>query len=596
MMKRSGDRAQKLPNVTVISTVGLTLAVLIFALLWKGPVKRSTVESPTRLSGSETVAAVEEIIGAARASAVDGEGTPEGRFDAALARIAKVRNIDADVLTSSIREWATGVKNGTSMDDLEGALQAFVDGDFRVALRRAQSALEQATTGGNRLLGYRAARLCGDTHLALGTRGEALADFQRAAAFSDRFAQPDLWVEVQQWVGHLQLEKGDLQEAEILLRSVVTVRRSQGFPQNRALPSAMKDLAEVLRKTQRAGNAIVMLRQALALQRTYEGLDSPGVTPLMRALGLVLWEQGETVDAEVFLARALKADEDRYGSMHPEVGRSLNDLAELYAQAGRLERALPMQERVAKIFESVYGANHAKTAAVLLKLGVTLGGLNRLPEAEDVLRRALVLCETSLGKTDPAVTEALNALGMVLWKSGKDDEVEPVLRRAVTVGEAGGGKDLAGLGRDLAALAKFVEEEQSPTDSEALWRRCAQVDEIVHGHFHSTVARDLLHLTDCLIAAKRTMDALETLRGAITIQMRLQADSGVETPEIKETSLKFLQLCRKVGMTDEAIQKLLSGAWMLGGLTDFRFPAFWQGLVIDASAASSKAPANSPGL
>ena len=67
-------------------------------------------------------------------------------------------------------------------------------------------------------------------------------------------------------------------------------------------------------------------------------------------------------EAEPLMRRALEIDEEFYGSDHPDVARDLNNLARLLQATNRLGEAEPLMKRALAIDEQSYGPDHPDVA------------------------------------------------------------------------------------------------------------------------------------------------------------------------------------------------------------------------------------------
>ena len=578
MYERRIQRRKKVSFWAWLFPLLVTVGVLGFALAWKGGNRGAGHEGLATLESAEVQALVEAVVRGVRAAELEGSGTHAERKREALNLLAVEKEMDPDRLAKAVDDWCQEARYGSESAHYPRALAAYMLNDLQTAAESARVEFESAKTEGDRQRGYQSALLQADIHLAQGDRGALEDDLLRAGAFADRFSQPGLWADVQQFLASIYLEQQRYEPAEVLLRAVQSIRTNQGAPHNRMLPMVLNDLAKVLKNTERLPEAIMVLRRAVTLNGSFSGRDPATLARLERSLGACLWERGETVEAEVFLTRALKSDEAHYGPNHLEVAQSLHNLAKLYVATGRQSRSSSMMERAVKIMEDAVGKEHLRLAEALQDLGVCYQALNRMPDAESVLRRALGMNEKLRGKSHPAVADTLHLLASALVQMGQKKEAEEAWQLALKIDASAEPIHRRGLALHLAALAGFLEGERRFAEAEPVWRRCAQMDEALHGHFHEKVARDLLHLAECLDQIKRLPGCIDVLRDAMVITMRIQADAGMESPDTAAVTKLYVKQCRRQGIPDATIEQGVSDAWNLAGLKGWRFPSFWLGV------------------
>ncbi len=93
-----------------------------------------------------------------------------------------------------------------------------------------------------------------------------------------------------------------------------------------------------------------MMRRALEIDEASYGKDHPEVARDLNNLAQLLKATNRLGEAEPLMRRALEIDEASYGKDHPEVATDLNNLAQLLQAANRLGEAEPLMRRVIQIF------------------------------------------------------------------------------------------------------------------------------------------------------------------------------------------------------------------------------------------------------
>ncbi|HRC87100.1 MAG TPA: tetratricopeptide repeat protein, partial [Thermoanaerobaculia bacterium] len=163
-------------------------------------------------------------------------------------------------------------------------------------------------------------------------------------------------------------------------------------PEHPNVATALNNLAQLLKATNRLGEAEPLMRRALAIDEASFGPEHPAAARDLNNLAQLLKATNRLGEAEPLMRRALEIDEASYGPEHPGVARDLNNLARLFQDTNRLAEAEPLMRRAVEIF---------------LLFGLRTG--HEHPNAEVVLGnyRSLLAAQ---GKTPEEVEAALEAV------------------------------------------------------------------------------------------------------------------------------------------------------------------------------------------
>ena len=144
------------------------------------------------------------------------------------------------------------------------------------------------------------------------------------------------------------------------------------------------------------------MRRALAIEEASLGKDHPTVVTHLNNLSEVLRATNRPGEAETLFRRALVIKEASQSTDHPDVAAHLNNLAEVLRATNRPGEAEPLMRRALAIDEGSRGKDHPIVAIRLNNLALLLHATNRLGEAEPLFRHALAIDEARLGTLDEA--------------------------------------------------------------------------------------------------------------------------------------------------------------------------------------------------
>ena len=222
-------------------------------------------------------------------------------------------------------------------------------------------------------------------------------------------------------------QKGNLREAEILIRKALAVRE-EAF--------VLGKLGFLLRETKRLPEAEATYRRAIELK--------PDFADVHNSLGNLLKETKRLPEAEAAYRRALE--------LKPDFALAHNNLANLLLETKRLPEAEAAYHRALELMPDFVDAYS--------NLGLLLQHTKRLPEAAAAYSRALEL--------KPDYADAHNNLGILLKETMRLPEAEAAYRRALELKP-----DLApahsNLGNVLQNLDRSDEAECSFRQALALW-------------------------------------------------------------------------------------------------------------------------------
>ncbi len=357
-----------------------------------------------------------------------------------------------------------------------------------------------------------------------------------------------------------------LGEAEPLMRRALGIDEASYGPDHPKVAIRLNNLAQLLQDTNRLGEAEPLMRRALRIDEASYGPDHPDVAIDLNNLARLLQATNRLGEAEPLMRRALGIDEASYGPDHPKVAIRLNNLAQLLQDTDRLGEAEPLMRRALGIDGTSYGPDHPRVATDLNNLAQVLQATNRLGEAEPLMRRALGIDEPSYGPDHPRVAIDLNNLAQLLQDTNRLGEAEPLMRRALGIDEASYGPDHPDVARDLNNLAQLLQATNRLGEAEPLMRRALGIDEASYGPDHPRVATDLNNLATLLQDTNRLGEAEPLMRRMVAIFLAFQRDTGHAHPHRDAAINNYASLLTAMGKTEAEIIAALTALMREAGL------------------------------
>jgi len=263
----------------------------------------------------------------------------------------------------------------------------------------------------------------GLTYLRLGRYGEAEPMLRSAIRLlTDRHAEdgPDLPAALAA-LGVLRQERGDLVEAEALLRRGLAAARHQrtGIEPRQDEADILANLALVLQDRNQLDEAERIMREILANDRRILGPDHVNLAIDLNNLGILLVRRGRSAESEPLLRESVaileKAD-------NAGLAPALGNLGEAIYESGRYAEAEPILARGVAIGVTRLGERSQDLAKVRVKYGACLLKLRRYAAAEEQALAALPVMRDSLGEGKEWTQRTVRLLVDVYEAWGKPNE------------------------------------------------------------------------------------------------------------------------------------------------------------------------------
>ena len=238
---------------------------------------------------------------------------------------------------------------------------------------------------------------------------------------------------------------------------------------------ASNDLAQLLLRTNRLGEAEPLMRRALEIHVIGFGEQHPNVAICLSNLAALLLDTNRTKEAEPLVRRALEIDVAALGEQHPNVAIRLNNLAQMLNNTNRIEEAERLMRRALEIDVAAFGEQHPTVAIRMNNLATLLLDTNRSAEAEPMMRRALEIDEAVFGEQHPTVAIRLNNLAALLQNTNRIEDAEPLMRRALEIDEIAFGEQHPTVAVHLSNLAILLKNTNRMMESEPLMRRSLEI-------------------------------------------------------------------------------------------------------------------------
>ncbi len=187
------------------------------------------------------------------------------------------------------------------------------------------------------------------------------------------------------------------------------------------LDIARSNLSSLLRERGELDEAERLLREVLATRRTELGERAPATLASRHKLALVLAARGRQDEAIAETEAVLAAQREVLGDIHAATLTTMQSLANALAGTPRRAEAIALARESLAGFEKQFGEAHVQALAAMNTLAYLLEE-DRQVEAAEAMYRRLVAIQQRAGETHPSTLAPRNNLAMLLLDAGRVDE------------------------------------------------------------------------------------------------------------------------------------------------------------------------------
>ncbi len=267
------------------------------------------------------------------------------------------------------------------------------------------------------------------------------------------------------------------------------------------------------------------LRRALDLRRDKLGREHPDVATTMHQLAAVLYRKARFGEAETLYVQALRIRRKHFGSTHATVAETLNHLAAVALAQGRFDEAEDRFRQALQLRRRILGPGHRDVARTANNLAHCLKKLERFDEAEVQLRDALTMFEAMDADTRRDRSMTLTNLAGTLGHQGKHEEAKVYVQQALALKRELLGNDHPSVAVSLVALARIHNNLSEYAEAETACAEALAIRRVRLPADHPHIAEALLVMGSILRLDERCASALPFFEESLAIRRRIDADA-----------------------------------------------------------------------
>ncbi len=373
------------------------------------------------------------------------------------------------------------------------------------------------------LVAARLHKVLGRTFLALGEPESAERHDRIAlqAASGVEGEDAELTLELMDQLGTSLVQLARYEEASVLLRDVLDVRRQQfaADPSAReALRAALNNLGYCRFRAKDMSSAEALLSEALALYREAAPAGALPASQIMTNLAELYEATPRYAAAEPLLRESLDIKRAGLPANHPDLARSVHNLGTFLANTLRLDEAQPLLEEAERVRREVLGPRHPEYAATLNVLGTLHFRRGDFRKAEEFLAPAFDIRRDKFDPLHPDRAQTANNLGAALQKQGRLVEAEPLVLEALDAFREIHGPDSVQVAVAMNSLADIC--MQSGQVSLAMELYDGSLDRLLtlsKGSVNAYLLTSFVNRSRCSLELNRASDALVEAEAAARV-------------------------------------------------------------------------------
>ena len=325
-------------------------------------------------------------------------------------------------------------------------------------------------------------------------------------------------------LGLLRVDQARLDEAERLIREGLE-KTKRARPRNiDAIAKATTALGKVLEARGAYDKAIPMLEEAVNLQSGSSA--TPELASAVKELADAQFYAGHYDICDGLNHRALGMHRQIFGDRHPLVADDLINLGAVQFERAHYVEAEQFYRQALDINQAWYGKDHPETASTLSMLGRALVFQKRYDEAVNLVEQALAIQERVYGPVHPRVANVLNELGTVALQRDRFDEAENRFRRMQEIYKTAYGERHYLYALASANLASVYLARKDFARAERMFREVVQLytQALSADHLYTGIGQ--IKLGRALAGEKRYAEAEEHLQAGYKILLKQTSPSA----------------------------------------------------------------------
>lgn len=295
-------------------------------------------------------------------------------------------------------------------------------------------------------------------------------------------------------IATILLSNGKVMDSEPQFAEVLSIRRKQAVPDERAIASALNNLAAVKRDLGKMQDAEALATEALDIRRRIYKSDHADLALSLNTLAVLRAGMGRHAEAEALDTESLEMRRRMYKGDHNDIASSLNSLGSTKEALGRHQEAEALYTESLEMKRRLYKGDHPSVALSLNNVAAARDAMGRAAEAEPLYVEALEMRRRMFKGDHPSVANSLNNLAFVRSALGRKAEAEPLFVEALEMNRRMFKGDHPRVAMGLNNLGQLRVDQDRLAEAEPLLAESLEMSRRIHKGDHPEVVTGLLNL------------------------------------------------------------------------------------------------------
>lgn len=351
-------------------------------------------------------------------------------------------------------------------------------------------------------------------------------------------------------LGAVQRSKGKLQSADSFYTAAYSFFVQNFGEQNQRLGQIQLQQAYLAIALGKYELAYELMQKAEAAIKSAKGEESNEFAALLNAKASMLQNQGKYEEAEQAYKQSLIIRAKVVGENTNEFATVLNNLATLYQTRGWYGQAREYLERSLIIKAKLFGDRHSEYAGAIENLALLYMNLGNQEKALNYLEQALDIYRKSFGEGHPKYGNALLNLARLELAKGNYAKAEPLLQQALKILRQQEGESSLNFAIAINSLAVMYQTMGNFNAAEPLYKQSIGIYENLYGKMHPEYSTSLENLAALYEQMGSPQKAMPLMKEALKIDMKVL---GPDHPSTATTIQNLASLFQMYGKQEEAL-------------------------------------------
>ncbi|CAJ1964987.1 unnamed protein product [Cylindrotheca closterium] len=255
----------------------------------------------------------------------------------------------------------------------------------------------------------------------------------------------------------------------------IRLRKHNG-PNDAAVASTFKEMAQVLQHQRRLEDSISFFQQSLDIQKRVLGEDHLEVANTLSSMAAVLRFQGKIDEAMDVLQQGLTLKKQALGEEHISVANTYNTIGGVYFNKRELDKAMKYFQRSLEIYMNVIGEDHKFIANTFNNIALVLVDQAEYDKAMQQYKGCLDIQKRTLGEEHAVISTTYSNIGDVYVHKKDPDTALKYYEMSIEIKQKTLGEDHPSVANIYRNMVKALKQKGDMTQAMDLEAKAYRIE------------------------------------------------------------------------------------------------------------------------